>query len=144
MLPSVTPCNEKHEASLRKALSPISSRYDGQHSKTVESIFKCFKIILNSINSMGMCTFSNITFVLAVMLFMVYLSVCGSIFLRTTIIVLLNLVHDGWILETDPSAPTTFRSLSLFFSSTYTYISIYRTSGMQIHHHLLVVSYIMM
>lgn len=25
MLPSVTPCNEKHEASLRKALSPISS-----------------------------------------------------------------------------------------------------------------------
>lgn len=25
VLPSVTPCNEKHEASLRKALSPISS-----------------------------------------------------------------------------------------------------------------------
>lgn len=68
VLPSVTPCNEKHEASLRKALSPISSWYDGQHSKTVESIFKCFKIILNSINSMGMCSFSNITFVLAVLL----------------------------------------------------------------------------
>jgi hypothetical protein len=32
----------------------------------------------------------------------------------------------------------------LVFTSTYTYISIYRTSGMQIHHHLLVVSYIMM
>jgi hypothetical protein len=40
------------------------------------------------------------------------LSVCGSIFLRTTIIVLLNPVHDGWILETDQ--PTIYKSLAGF------------------------------
>jgi hypothetical protein len=48
--------------------------------------------------------------------------------------------------DTRPGAPTTTtsRSLSLVFTSTYTYISIYRTSGMHIYHHLVVVSYIMM
>jgi hypothetical protein len=47
--------------------------------------------------------------------------------------------------DTHPGAPTTTScSLSLVFTSTYTYISTYRTLGMQIHHHLLVVSYIMM
>lgn len=72
-----------------------SSWYNGQQSKTVESILKCFKIILNSINSTGMCLFSNITFAFTGLLFVVYMSVCGSIFIRTTFIVLLNPVRDG-------------------------------------------------
>ena len=45
----------------RKMLRPFlffitqpSSWYEGQQSKTVESILTCFKIILNSINSTGM------------------------------------------------------------------------------------------
>jgi len=45
----------------RKMLRPFlffiiqpSSWYNGQWSRTVESILTCFKIILNSINSMGM------------------------------------------------------------------------------------------
>jgi hypothetical protein len=83
--------------------SQPSSWYKAQQNKTIKSIFTCFKIILNSINSVGMhfvfpthtCTFTFLLF--AVQWMLELRSKCFCLFISRVVIFILLKTCSGFL-----------------------------------------------